>query len=242
MLLQIVLTALFFHFFQFLLPEHTLCRPLIRLPTHQPRDPFLEPKVSSLPSSFASNFFLEFPLSALYFKMGYSFLLDTLGSLAIFRQKFDIPGDVEVAYCHESKIALHRGQGTAFFPLMATLERGVRFPVDPLVVSILRYYGLCLDQLPPNFYRVVSCVKRLNHTFDLQLDHHDINHMYSLCGNKSSNYYLKIMDNRVRLISCLPDSNRNSTGEFIRVRGNWCAGEIPYPLSRREVGSYRSLI
>ena len=78
--------------------------------------------------------------------MGYSFLLDTLGSLAIFRQKFDIPGDVEVAYCHESKIALHRGQGTAFFPLMATLERGVRFPVDPLVVSILRYYGLCLDQ------------------------------------------------------------------------------------------------
>ena len=99
--------------------------------------------------------------------MGYSFLLDTLGSLAIFRQKFDILGDVDVAYCHKSEIALHRGQGTAFFPLMAALESSVRFLVDPLVVSILRYYRLCPNQLPPNFYRVVSCVRRLNHTFDL---------------------------------------------------------------------------
>ena len=203
--------------------------------------PSLEPKVSPLPSSFTSNFFLEFPLSVLDFEMGYSFLLDTPASLAIFRQKFDITGDVEMAYCHESEIALHRGQGIAFFPLMAVLEGGVRFPVDPLVVSTLRYYGLCPDQLPPNFYWVVSCVSRLNHTFGLQLDHHDINHIYSLCGNKSSNYYLKNRDNRVWLISCLPDSNRNSIGEFVRVRGNWCAGEIPYPLSHCEVGSYRPL-
>ena len=206
------------------------------------RDPFLEPKVSSLPSSFTSNFFLEFPLSALYFEMGYSFHLDTSRSLAIFWQKFDILGDVEVAYCHESEIVLHRGQDTAFFPFMAVLNGGVRFPVDPFVVSTLRYYGLCPDQLPPNFYRVVSCVSRLNHTFDLQLDHHDINHMYSLCGNKTSNYYLKTRDNRVRMISCLPNSNRNSAGEFIQIRGNWCAGEIPCPLSHREVGLFRSLI
>ena len=103
--------------------------------------------------------------------MGYSFLLDTPASLAIFRQKFDILGDMEVAYCHNNEISLHRRKGTTFFPLMAVLEGGVRLPVDPLVVSTLRYYGLCLDQLPPNFYRVVSCISRLNHTFDLQLDH-----------------------------------------------------------------------
>ena len=204
--------------------------------------PSLEPKVSSLPSSFTSNFLIEFPLSILDFEMGYSFLLDTPASLAIFRQKFDILGDMEVAYCHKNEISLHRRQGTTFFPLMAVLEGGVRLPLDPLVVSTLRYYGLCLDQLPPNFYRVVSCISRLNHTFDLQLDHHDINHMYSLYGNKSSNYYLKTRDNRLRLISCLPDSNRNSAREFVRVRGNWCAREIPCPLSRCEVGSYRSLI
>ena len=106
--------------------------------------------------------------------MGYAFLLDTAASLATFRPKFDIPDDVEVVYCHESEIALYRGRGTAFFPLMAILEGGIRFPVDPLLVNTLRYYGLCPDQLPPNFYQVVSYVSRLNHTFDLQLDHHDI--------------------------------------------------------------------
>jgi len=167
--------------------------------------------------------------------MGYAFLLNTATSLATFRQKFDILDDVDR---HESEIALHRGEHTAFFPLMAILKGGVRFPVDPFLLNTFRYYRLCPDQLPPNFYRVVSCVSRLNHTFDLQLNDHDINHIYSLCGNKSTNYYLKVRDTRVRLISCLPDSNRNSIEEFVRVCGNWFAGEIPYPLSRREVGSY----
>ena len=125
-----------------------------------------------------------------------------------------------------------------FLSLDGDLEGGVRFPVDPLLLNTLRYYGLYPDQLPPNFYRVVSCVSRLNHTFDLQLNHHDINHMYSLCGNKSTNYYLKVRDTQVRLISCLSDSNRNSAGEFVRVRGNWFAGDILCPLSRHEVGSY----
>ena len=169
--------------------------------------------------------------------MGYAFLLNTAASLATFRQKFDIPNDVEVVYCHESEIALHRGEHTAFFPLMAILEGVVRSPVDLLLLNTLRYYELCPDQLSPNFYQVVSCVSRLNHTFGLQLNHHNINHMYSLCGNKSTNYYLKVRDTRVRLISCLPNSNRNSVGEFIRVRSNWFAGEIPCPLSRCEVGS-----
>lgn len=173
--------------------------------------------------------------------MGYSFLLEALAALATFRQKFDIPGDVELAYCHESEIALHRGHGTTFFPLMVVLKVGVRFLVDPLLINTLRYYGLCPNQLPPNFYRVVSCISKLNHTFDLQLDHHDINHMYTFCENKTSNYYLKTRDNRVQLISCLPDSNMNSAEEFVPVRGNWFAGEIPCPLSLCEVGSYQSL-
>ena len=81
--------------------------------------------------------------------MGYSYLLESSVVLATFRSKFSIPDDVEVAYCHESEISLHRGQGTALFPLMSILEGGVRFPVDPLLTDTLRYYGLCPDQLPP---------------------------------------------------------------------------------------------
>ena len=59
-----------------------------------------------------------------------------------------------MAYCHEGDIALHRrsGSNTAFFPLMAILEGGVKFLVDPFLLSTLRFYGLYPDQLPPNFY------------------------------------------------------------------------------------------
>ena len=119
--------------------------------------------------------------------MGFAYLLDAGAPLAAFRQSFSVPDDVELAYCHESEIALHRGTGMAFFPLRSVLEGGVRFPIDPLLLNTLRYYELSAEQLPSNFYRVVSCVGRLNQMFGLQLDHHDINHMYSLCGKKKSN-------------------------------------------------------
>ena len=167
--------------------------------------------------------------------MGYAHLLNIEASLATFRQTFNILEDVNVAYCHESEIALHRGSNTAFFPSMAILEAGVRFPLDPLLLNTLRFYGLCPYQLPPNFYRVVSCVSRLNQIYSLQLNHYDINYMYSLYGNKKTNYYLKVRDMRVRLISCLLDSNRYSAGEFVRECGNWFADEISCPFSQHEV-------
>ena len=62
--------------------------------------------------------------------------------------------------------------------------------------------------------------------------------MYSLCGNIKSDYYLKMRDMWVQLILCLPDSNRNSAGEFVRVSGNWLANELPYPLSSHDVSWY----
>ena len=173
--------------------------------------------------------------------MGFSHLLSTEVSLANFREVFNISGDVDVTYYHEGDIALHQRSGfnIVFFPLMAILEGGVRFPVNPLLLSTLRFYGLCHDQLPLNFYRVVSCINRLNQIYRLKLNHRDINFMYNLCGNLKSNYYLKARDVRVWLISCLPNSNRNSAGEYVQVSSNWLANELPSPLSSCEVGQYR---
>ena len=170
--------------------------------------------------------------------MGYSHLLASDASLATFRATYGIPEDVDIAYYHQGDIEIQRprGSNTVFFPLMSILEGGIRFPVDPLVIDTLRFYGLCLDQLPPNFFRVVSCVSRLNQFFGLQLDYHDINFMYNLCGNIEFDYYLKTRDNRVRLISCLPDSNRNSAGKFVQVSSNWPAGELPCAFKPHDVG------
>ena len=38
--------------------------------------------------------------------MGYSHLLSTEASLSNFRVVYNIPGDVDIAYCHEGDIAL----------------------------------------------------------------------------------------------------------------------------------------
>ena len=181
--------------------------------------------------------------------MGYSHLLSSEAFFATFGALYNVPedvdiaycheGDIDIAYCHEGDIDIQRchGVNTVFFPLMAILEGVVRFPVDPFIIGTLRFYNLCPDQLPPNFYRVVGCISRLNQLFGLlQLNHHDINFMYSLCGNIDSDYYLKTWDNRVRLISCLPDSNRNLAGEFVRVSDNWFVKELPYAFSPRNVG------
>ena len=111
--------------------------------------------------------------------MGYSHILSSKASLATFRATYNILEDVDIAYCHEGNIDIQRRRGVniVFFPLMEILEGGIRFPVDPLVIGTLRFYGLCPDQFPPNFYRVVSCVSRLNQLFSLHLDYHDINYI-----------------------------------------------------------------
>ena len=85
--------------------------------------------------------------------MGYSYLLSSEASLASFRAAYNVPKNVDIAYCHDGDIDLHRRSGTnnVFFPLMAILEGGVRFPLDPLIIGTLRFYGLCPDQLPPIF-------------------------------------------------------------------------------------------
>ena len=73
--------------------------------------------------------------------------------MASFRVAYNVPGDVDIAYCHEGDIDLHRctGSNMVFFPLMAILKGGVRFPIDLLIIGSLRFYNLCSDQLSPIF-------------------------------------------------------------------------------------------
>ena len=86
--------------------------------------------------------------------MGYFYLLALGVPLAAFKAAYGVPEDVDIAYCHEGDITLQRcvGLNLAFFPLMAILEGGVRFPIDPLIIGTLRFYDLCPEQLPPIFY------------------------------------------------------------------------------------------
>ena len=71
--------------------------------------------------------------------MSFAHLLKTEAALANFRARFAIPPDIDVAYYHEENIAFEPCPQVVFFPLMSILERGVNFPVDPLILKTLRF-------------------------------------------------------------------------------------------------------
>ena len=173
--------------------------------------------------------------------MPFAYLLKTRENVESFRVKYNIPRDVEISYYHEGDIEDQRLPHLVFFPLMSILEGGVKFPVDPLLLRTLNFYSLSPDQCLPNFYRVVNCVGRLNRLYGLSLTHHDINFLYAIRGSLKLGYYLQTQNIMVRLISYLPDSNRNSVWEYVRVSSNWLNGKLTCLTSPHEIGRYSLL-
>ena len=78
----------------------------------------------------------------------------------------------------------------------------------------------------------------LNRLYGLSLTHHDINFLYTIRGSLKLGYYLQTRNTMVRLISCLPDSNRNLAEEYVRVSGNWLNSELTCLTSLHEIGWY----
>jgi len=61
-----------------------------------------------------------------------------------------------IKYYLEENIENERHARVVFFPLVAILEGGGRFPIDPLLLRTLNFYGLNPNQCLPNFYKVVN--------------------------------------------------------------------------------------
>ena len=71
--------------------------------------------------------------------------------------------------------------------------------------------------------RVLGCVDALNDQMNLRLAWHDIAHMYE-CHSLAGGYYLKSRSEEVRLISCLPKSNKGLKDDYLVVFGEWHDG------------------
>ena len=70
----------------------------------------------------------------------------------------------------------------------------------------LRHFRLAPTQCTANVFRILSCVDALNEKTRLRLTHHDVNWCYNLQLLKDKSYYMKTMDDKVRLIQCLLES------------------------------------
>ena len=63
-------------------------------------------------------------------------------------------------------------------------------------------------------FKILGSVDALNEKMSFNLTHHDVNWVYNLHHLKGQEYYLKTRYPEVRLISCLPDSNKGMNKDF----------------------------
>ena len=94
--------------------------------------------------------------------------------------------------------------------------------------NYLRFFRLSPTQCALNMFRVLGSVAVLNERMNLGLTHHDVNWVYNLHHLKGQGYYLKSRYPEVRLIQCLPTSNKGLKEDFLIFSGGWHDG-LPCP-------------
>ena len=119
--------------------------------------------------------------------------------------------------------------------MIAFIEGGMTIPIGTLTRNYLRYFRLSPTQCTPNTFRVLGSIEALNEKMNLNLTHHDINWIYNLQHLKGQGYYLKSRHSEVRLIQCLPVSNKGLKEDFLIFSGRWHDG-LPCPVKEGEPG------
>ena len=150
-------------------------------------------------------------------------LVDTEEKMRNFRTKYNIPQDVGVRYAAQGEWYVERKTNDVVIPMIAFIEGGMTIPMGTLTRNYLRYF------------RVLGCIEALNERMNLNLTHHDINWIYNLQNLKKQGYYLKSRHAKVRLIQCLPVSNKGLKEDFLIFSGRWHDG-LPCPVKEGEPG------
>ena len=113
--------------------------------------------------------------------------------------------------------------------MIAFIEDGMTIPMDTITRNYLRFFRLSPTQYAPNMFKVLGSIEVLNERMNLNLTHHDVNWVYNLNHLTGQGYYLKSRYPAVRLIQCLPTSNKNLKEDFLIFSGEWHDG-LPCPV------------
>uniref|UniRef100_A0A2N9GR11 Uncharacterized protein n=1 Tax=Fagus sylvatica TaxID=28930 RepID=A0A2N9GR11_FAGSY len=146
--------------------------------------------------------------------------VNTPQAMAVFRRHYGVPDDVYLEYRFWED-ALTGEPGDLILPLVAIIEGGVRFPIDPLLADFLDYFRLSPSQISPNIFRIVMGVVELNRWLGLNLTVHDIIATYTLRTTQHEAYSLRPRDVNNTLVNSLPNTNKEMTDDFLLVRGAW---------------------
>ena len=119
--------------------------------------------------------------------------------------------------------------------MIAFIEGGMTIPMGRITRDYLRAHRLCPQQCAPNFFRVLGSIDALDRHLGLGLTWYDVAHLYEGHIETRAGYYLKSRFNVVKLISCLPKSNKGMKDDFLIVSEPWSDG-LPCPTKLGEPG------
>ena len=141
-------------------------------------------------------------------------LMDSEEGMKIFRTKYNIFPNMGVRYAAQGEWFDERKIGEVVIPMITFIEGGMTIPIGILIRNFLRFFRLSPTQCAPNMFRVLESIEALNERMSLNLTHHDVNWIYNLHNLKGQGYYLKSRHPEIRLIQCLPISNKGLNEDF----------------------------
>ena len=162
-------------------------------------------------------------------------LVKNLASIELFKKKYHILQEVSIRYCSLEGLAFDWEVGEVIIPMIAFIEGGMTIPIGRITRDYLRSHRLCPQQCAPNFFRILGAIDALDRHLGLWLTWYDVVHLYEGNQQKGVGFYLKSWSDAVKLISCLPKSNKGMKDDYLIVSGSWHDG-LPYPTQLGESG------
>ena len=164
---------------------------------------------------------------------GFKYLVNSPAKIEAFKNKYHIPQEVVLRYCSPEQLVTDRERGEVIIPMIAFIEEGMTIPMGRITQDYLLNHRICPHQCAPNLCRVLGSIDVLNEHLRLGLTWHDVVHMYECHSLKNAGFYLKSRSDIVRLVSCLPKSNKGMKDDYL-IASRACHDGPPSPVREEE--------
>ena len=108
--------------------------------------------------------------------------------------------------------------------MIAFIEGGMTLPMGRVTRVYLINHRLCPHQCALNLFRILGSVDALNEQMNLGLTWHNVVHIYECHSFANAGFYLTSRSDTIRMVSCLPKSNKDLKDDYLIVSGDWHDG------------------